>query len=176
MLEEQEKTLEALRTAIAMEIDGRECYLQAAKESNNEVGSKLLTSLAQSEEEHQRRFEEIYESIRKQRSWPEVSLDPGQRKQLRQLMEQTCELVGIDVQSNATELNALKTSIEKEKQSYDFYETQRQNAKYKAERDFYASLVAEEKEHELLLLDYYEYLVDPAGYFVKTEHPSLDGG
>ena len=33
-----------------------------------------------------------------------------------------------------------------------------------------------EKEHQLVLLDYYEYLKDPAGWFVKKEHPSLDGG
>ncbi|GAH21770.1 unnamed protein product, partial [marine sediment metagenome] len=28
----------------------------------------------------------------------------------------------------------------------------------------------------LVLLDYYEYLKDPAGWFVRKEHPSLDGG
>jgi len=30
--------------------------------------------------------------------------------------------------------------------------------------------------HELALIDYYDYLSDPAGWFVKKEHPSLDGG
>ncbi|GAI26187.1 unnamed protein product, partial [marine sediment metagenome] len=42
--------------------------------------------------------------------------------------------------------------------------------------DFYETLAAEEREHHLILLDYYEYLKDPAGWFVKKEHPSLDGG
>jgi hypothetical protein len=37
-------------------------------------------------------------------------------------------------------------------------------------------VAAEEREHHLILLDYYEYLKDPAGWFVKKEHPSLDGG
>ena len=50
------------------------------------------------------------------------------------------------------------------------------NATYGAERDFYETLAAEEREHYLILLDYYEYLKDPAGWFVKGEHPSLDGG
>jgi len=37
-------------------------------------------------------------------------------------------------------------------------------------------LAQEEREHELALLDYHDYLSDPAGWFVKSEHSSLDGG
>jgi len=37
-------------------------------------------------------------------------------------------------------------------------------------------VAAEEKEHYLILLDYYEFLKDPSGWFVGKEHPSLDGG
>ena len=44
------------------------------------------------------------------------------------------------------------------------------------ERVFYQALSAQEKEHHLILLDYYEYLKDPAAWFVEKEHHSLDGG
>jgi hypothetical protein len=37
-------------------------------------------------------------------------------------------------------------------------------------------LAAQEGEHHLILLDYYEFLKDPAAWFVQKEHPSLDGG
>jgi hypothetical protein len=46
---------------------------------------------------------------------------------------------------------------------------------YDTEKEFYEQL-AKEREHELALVDYYEYLADPAGWFVKIERPSLDGG
>ena len=39
----------------------------------------------------------------------------------------------------------------------------------------YETIVAEEREHKLVLLDYWEFLKNPADWFVKTEHPSLDG-
>ena len=37
------------------------------------------------------------------------------------------------------------------------------------------SSVAEESETYLALIDYLEYLDDPAGWFTKMEHHSLDG-
>jgi rubrerythrin len=63
-----------------------------------------------------------------------------------------------------------------ENQTYDFYQQQANLASYNAEREFYQALSAQEKEHHLVLLDYYEYLKDPAAWFVEKEHPSLDGG
>ena len=62
-----------------------------------------------------------------------------------------------------------------ENKTYDFYQDQLRGAAYDAERDFYQALSAQEKEHHLVLLDYYEYLKDPAGWFVGKEHHSLDG-
>ena len=42
-------------------------------------------------------------------------------------------------------------------------------------KDFYETIAGEEREHKLVLLDYYEYMHDPAGWYVKAEHHSLDG-
>jgi len=66
--------------------------------------------------------------------------------------------------------------MDMESKTYDFYKSQVKKATYAAEREFYETLAAEEREHHLILLDYYEYLKNPAGWFVKQEHPSLDGG
>ena len=51
MTTEQDKTLEALQIAIQMEIDGKEFYLKASRESSNELGKKLLQALAGEEDE-----------------------------------------------------------------------------------------------------------------------------
>ena len=45
-----------------------------------------------------------------------------------------------------------------------------------AEKDFYEKIAGEERGHKLILLDYYEYMKDPGGWYVKAEHTSLDGG
>ena len=60
MKTEQDKTLEALQIAIRMEINGKEYYLKASRESSNELGRKLLKSLATEEDAHRQKFEGIY--------------------------------------------------------------------------------------------------------------------
>ena len=63
-----------------------------------------------------------------------------------------------------------------EVKSYDYYQAQLKSATYSAGKAFYSALSAQEKQHQLILLDYYEYLKDPTSWFVKKEHHSLDGG
>ncbi|OGO21705.1 MAG: hypothetical protein A2144_13700 [Chloroflexi bacterium RBG_16_50_9] len=103
-------------------------------------------------------------------------MTPDRVSRLKQAFARTCDLTGMGVNGVATDFSAIETAIETEKKSYDFYNHQIENSVYDAEREFYRTVASEEREHELLLLDYYEYLSDPAGWFVKKEHPSLDGG
>ena len=176
MLTEQDKTLEALKIAIDMEQDGKECYLQASQESGNEVGRKLLQSLALEEGAHYRKIVEIYQVIQKNEGWPAVNFKTAGGKELRELFTTACELIGVNVKAVAPELDAINTAIAKEKKSYDFYKLQSRNATFDAERDFYEAVAGEEREHELVLLNYYEYLTDPVDWFTRVEHHSLDGG
>ena len=176
MVNEQDKILEALKIAIDMENDGKECYHQASQESGNEVGRKLLQSLALEEDTHRQKFVEIYQAMKKRKEWPATDFRPDKGKKLRALFSGTCELVGVNVKAGATEFDAINTAIDKEKKSYDFYNRQSQNAAYDGERDFYITLAGEEREHELILVNYYEYLTDPVDWFTRMEHHSLDGG
>ncbi|MBI4187181.1 MAG: ferritin family protein [Chloroflexi bacterium] len=176
MVTEQDRILAALRVAIEMETEGRECYLQASQESGNELGRKLLQSLAYEEDLHQKKFEEIYRAISGKEAWPKVEFRPDAGKGLRDLFDRTCHAIGINIKPETTELDAVQTAIGKEGKSYDFYKRQSKNAVYEAEREFYEALAAEEREHELVLLDYYEYFTDPVGWFVKKERSAVDGG
>ncbi len=175
MATEQDKTVGALQIAIQMEIDGKTYYLKASQESSNELGKKLLQSLAAEEDIHQRKFEEIYNAIRNKKSWPQTHFQPDGGKRLRTIFARATEKVVSHIKAPATELDAIQTAIDMETKTYDFYESQRKKATYEAEKDFYEAIAAEEQEHHLILLDYYEYLKDPAGWFVTKEHPSLDG-
>ena len=176
MVAEQDKALEALQIAVQMEIDGEEFYLKASQESSNELGRKLLQSLAVEEDFHRQKFEEIYDAIRSKKAWPKTDFQPDRGRRLRTIFARAIEEISSDVKAPATELGAIRTAMDMENKSYDFYRSQGESAAYETERDFYQTLAAEEREHHLVLLDYYEYLKDPAGWFVKKEHPSLDGG
>ena len=176
MVTEQDKMLEALQIAIQMETDGKEYYLRASQESSNELGRKLLQSLATEEDIHRQKFEEIYGAIRGKKAWPVSDFQPDGGKRLRTIFARATEEMDSNIKALATELDAIQTAMDMENKTYDFYKSQGGNATYDAERDFYETLAAEEREHHLILLDYYEYLKDPAGWFVRKEHPSLDGG
>jgi rubrerythrin len=173
---EQDKTLEALQIAIQMEIDGKKYYLKASQESSNELGKKLLQSLAAEEDSHRQKFEQIYDTIRKKKVWPVTDFQSDGGKRLRTIFVKAIEETGSKIKAPATELDAAQTAMDMENKTYDFYRSQREKATYDAERQFYHTLAGEEREHHLILLDYYEYLKDPAGWFVKKEHPSLNGG
>ena len=176
MTSERAKTLEALQVAIKMEIDGKELYRQAAAGSRNEAGRKLLQSLAEEEDVHRHKLEEIYKAVNANKTWPATGFEPDRVMKLSAAFAGTCRMTSANVPGVATEFDAINIAIQKEKESYDFYECRAQEATYQLERDFYEKVAAEERGHELVLVDYAEYLTDPAAWFVKTEHPSLDGG
>ena len=175
MKTEQDKTTEALRMAIQMETDGKEYYLQASQESNNELGKKLLQSLADEEDIHREKFAKIYNAIRDKKAWPAINFQPDRGKRLRTVFAQALEETGSDVKTLATELDAVQTAMAMENKTYDFYKGRSENATYGVEVEFYQALATQERIHHQVLLDYYEYLKDPAGWFVKKEHPSLEG-
>jgi rubrerythrin len=172
---EKNKTLEGLKIAIQMEIDGKEYYLKTSQKSSNKLGKKLLESLAAEEDVHRQKFEEIYNAIRNNKDWPVTDFQPDKGKKLKTLFTTATEDIATTTKGPETELNAIQTAMDMESKSYDFYQSQAKDASYDAERDFYKLLAAEERQHHLVLLDYYEYIEDPAGWFATKEHPSLDG-
>ena len=172
----QEKTTQALQYAIQMEIDGKVFYLKASHESGNDLGKKLLESLAAQEDYHRQKFEQIYENIRKSRDWPVVDFKPDGGKTLRTIFALEINKPAPKIKVAQTELDAVQKAMQIEDKSYDLYHDRYEQAGPGAERDFYEMIAAEEREHKLVLLDYYEFLHDPAGWFVKSERHSLDGG
>ena len=173
---EQDKTLKGLQVAIQMEIDGKEYYLKASRESGNELGKKLLEKLAAEEDSHRQRFEQIYNAIKDKKGWPTTDFQPDGGKTLRTIFARATDQMGAKAKAPATELDAIQTAMGMENKTFDYYTRQGSGATHNAERDFYYTVAGEEKEHYLILLDYYEYLKDPAAWFVQKEHHSLDGG
>lgn len=164
---------EALRLAIQMEKEGKKFYLEASKKSGNEAGQKLFRSLAREEDTHRRDFEKIYGSLRDKYEWP--STETATKKPRRRAITAGTAPQGTGAQRPADdEVTAVKTAIRMENDSYDFYRKQLARAAYPGEKAFYEALSAAESAHRLILVDYLEFLTDPAGYFVKKERPTLD--
>ena len=176
MAEEQETTAGALKTAIQMEIDGKEYYLKSSRTSTNELGKKLLEKLADEEEIHRKVFEDIYKQISAKKGWPEskISYDGGEG--LKTVFAAAIKAMAKDTKSIPTELTAIETAMDMENKTYDFYKKRSSLATFAGEKEFYEEIAAQEKEHHRILLDYYEFLKNPAAWYVQKEHQSLDGG
>jgi rubrerythrin len=176
MTTEQEKTTQALQYAIKMEIDGKVFYFQASRESGNELGRKLLASLAAQEDYHRQKFEQIYENMRKSRNWPLVDFKADSGRTQRNIFAIEISKPAINFKVAQTELDAVQKAMQMEDKSYDYYHDRYEQVGQGAERDYYETIAAEEREHKLVLLDYFEFLKDPASWYVRTERHSLDGG
>jgi len=176
MTTEQTKTLEGLQLAVQMEIDGKEFYQKASQRSNNELGRQLFQTLAAEEDIHRQKFEETYNAVSRKGSWSKPNFQPDGGKRLRTIFIKATEEVGANIKVPDTELDAVKTAIDMEIKSYELYKNRGQSAAFDAEREFYDIVATEEREHHMVMLDYQEYLSNPAGWFVSKEHPSLDMG
>lgn len=176
MATEQSQTLEGLKLAIQMEIDGKAYYQKASRGSDNQLGRQLFQNLAAEEDVHRRKFEEIYNDISRKRGWTTTDFQPDGGKRLRTIFIKVTEEIGANIRIPSTEFEAVKAAIDMEIKSYELYKNQSRDATSEMEREFFETVAAEEREHYLILLDYQEYLSDPAGWFVTKEHPSLDLG
>jgi len=171
-----EKTLNAIQTAIQMEIDGKKFYLASSQKSKNDLGKKLLQSLAEEEDLHRAKFEQIYNELRVKKAWPEIRVQGDGGKNLRTIFAQALEKPFSEKQPATSELDAIKIAIEMEIKTYEFYKQMSVESHHTAEKEFYDSLAGIEREHHLVLVDYAEFLKNPAGWFTGKEHHSLDAG
>lgn len=172
MQEERQNTVDALRTAMRMEIEGKEFYTRASEAAGNEAGKKLFLQLAAEEDSHRVVFTRIFEEVTGNRGWPETELSLDGGSALRSIFGHAIQ--DIQTMKTRSELDAVVKARELESRTYDFYTSRSRLAGDSAEGRLYQRIAEQEQQHSLVLADYYEYLNNPAGWFVKKEHPSLD--
>jgi rubrerythrin len=173
MEKEHSHTLEILQTALRMEIDGKKYYLQVSVSSSSEAGKKLFAALADEEDIHIQNFERIFNVIAAGQNWPEVQLGPGSAASIAGIFDKPP--VGIKG-ATSTELKSVQKAMDMEKKTLDYYTAQSRNEIIPAAFRYYTDLAGQEKIHYNLLLDYFEFIKDPAQWFTVKERHSLDGG
>jgi rubrerythrin len=172
MENEQAKTIEVLQLAIQMEVEGKEFYQQASQRSSNKLAKDLFQRLAEEEDEHRKKFEEIYAALKKGQDWPDVKPPSDRATRIKSIFAEATNELGSKIKVAESELDAVKTAMNMEIKTYDLYRSRSEQSTLPREKQFYQALAAEERGHHLALLDSYEYLTDPAGW---KEH-RLNGG
>ena len=175
MSQEHDASLAALQTALKMEEDGKEFYLKAAKASGNKLGSHLFKQLAAEEDIHREVFKNIYNKIKKEQQWPDTGYTPDQGRKIKTVFAAAMENMDKNYKAAQAEVDAVKTGLEMEKKTLDFYRDRSAHTGLYSEKHMYVAIAEQESEHARVLQEYFEFISDPAGYFVKTEHTSVDG-
>jgi len=173
--EEAKKIMGIVQDAIRMEVEGKEFYQQASQKSSNKLAKELFRRLASEEDEHREKFAEIFQALQKGQDWPDVEPPSSGGKQLKSIFTQATKELGSEVKVAESELEAIKTAMDMENKTHDFYHSRSEQSTLPLEKSFYQSLAAEERGHYLALVDSHEYLTDPAGWFTRKEHWAMDG-
>jgi rubrerythrin len=175
MENEQARTIEVLQLAVQMEIEGKEFYHKASRKSSNKLAKELFQQLANEEDVHRKKFEEIYKAFKRVQNWPDVEPPVEKGRRLKTLFAEATKTLGSKFKVAESELEAIKLAMDMEVRSYNLYNARSAESTLPVEKQFYKTLAGEERGHHLALLDSYEYLSDPVGWFTKKEHWSLDG-
>jgi rubrerythrin len=175
MENEQARTVKVLQLAVQMEVEGKEFYQKASRKSSNKLAKELFHQLAIEEDVHRRKFVAIYETLKRKQNWPDVTPPFEKGKKLKSLFAEAIKSLGKTFKVAESELEAIKIAMNMEVRSYNLYDSRSAESTLPVEKQFYKTLAGEERGHHLALLDTYEYLSDPAGWFTKKEHWSLDG-
>lgn len=172
---DEKERLNALEVALNNEMREREFYLKNAKRTKNPLGKKMFQQIGDEELEHYERLKQLQEKWERQEKWPEtVPLkvrDTVVKDLLLDLLQKVEEVSGGD----DDDLEAVRTAIDFEAKGAKLYAELRDAVSDIREKEFFGILARIENEHYLSLKDTEEYFTDPASWYRKAEHHSLDG-
>jgi len=162
---------EALKKAIQMEEEGKQFYLKAAKEAKNLLVKRVFEQLAQEEDLHIKKINEVYHLLKEEKplGWITSVGDSSRVQKVFQecLMEQA--------KGAQDEIQALHFALAREEESIKYYENLAAQTDNNKEKRFYLTLSREERDHYLTILDSIEYLTDPVGWLQVHEKTGLEG-
>ena len=172
---QKEVKRDPLEIAVGMEIEGKEFYLKAGEKSGDQFGQKLFARLAREEDFHAVKALEIANALKSGQTPATIEnlFDAGKR--INSIFAWAQKDIEPRKQIAQDEFDAIRLALDLEERTRTFYKEQSTKAETEFERSFFKALMNEERGHYLSLVDYREYLTDPASWFVKAEHHSLDG-
>ena len=176
MAKEQGKTLDTFCTAIEMKEKKRALYEAAMKACPDQVGIETFKMLRDSEADHLKRIEEVFEKLKKGKVSADAcrfhSFDTEDKKVL---LRKVASERGKVPKACLDDVAAIETGIKLENATIDYFEKRLKQAADPIEREFLERMIAEEREHHILLADLKFYYVDTGNWFLEKGRQTLDG-
>lgn len=172
---DENERLNALKVALDNEMRERQFYLQNAERTTNPAGKAMFKEIADDETEHYKRLSELHTKWVKQEKWPETVPLKVKETVVRDILKDFLRQAATLPKGDDDDLKAIRTAIDFEQRGVTHYSKLRDSVSNPREREFFDLLTRMEHEHYLSLKDTEEFLTDPADWYRKHEHHSLDG-
>jgi rubrerythrin len=167
--------LNALEVALNNETREREFYIKNAKRTKNPLGKKMFKQIGDDELEHYQRLKQLHQKWEKQERWPETVPLKVKDTIVRDILLEFVKKVDMTAKGDSDDLEAVRTAIDFEAKGTKYYAELRDSVSDLKEKQFFDLLSRMENEHYLSLKDTEEYFIDPASWYRKAEHHTLDG-
>jgi rubrerythrin len=167
--------LNALEVALNNEKREREFYLKNSKRTKNPLGKRMFQQIGDDELEHYERLRQLHQKWRKQEKWPETVPLRVKDTVVKDILLDFVKKVDMTAKGDADDLEAVRTALDFEARGAKFYAELRDSVSDSKEKQFFDLLSRMENEHYLSLKDTEEYFIDPASWYRKVEHHTLDG-
>jgi len=166
---------DVLESALKLEEDGRDFYLEMASKAPNEYAQKTFESFAEDEKKHIEWLREI--------SDPEANFTHSDRQEVSRIYGRLQSIFsGIPEEkrdglaSEEDDIILIDLAIDKEEESIQAYSEWADQAEDEEIRKLFAILVDFEKNHRKLLNNVKNYLESSGDWFMSEEQWIFDGG
>ena len=167
--------LNALEVALNNEMREREFYLKNAKRTKNPLGKKMFQQIGDDELEHYERLKQLHQTWAKKEKWPETVPLKVKDTIVKDILLEFLQKVDQTGKGDSDDLEAVRTAIDFEAKGKKYYAELRDSVTNPKEKEFFDLLSKMENEHYVSLKDTEEYFIDPASWYQKVEHHTLDG-
>ena len=167
--------LNALEVALNNETREREFYIKNAKRTKNPLGKAMFKQIGDDELEHYERLKQLHQKWAKQEKWPETVPLRVKNTNVKEILVEFIKKVDEKVEGDDDDLKAVRIAIDFEAKGAKFYADLRDSVSDSKEKEFFDLLSRIENEHYLSLKDTEEYFIDPASWYRRVEHHTLDG-
>jgi rubrerythrin len=171
----EKERLNALEVALKNEVREREFYLKNAARTKNPLGKHMFQQIGDEELEHYERLKQLQKKWEKGEKWPATVPLTVKGTVVRNILRDIVKKVDEMPIEDANDLKAVRKAIDFEAKGAKYYAELRDKLSDSKEKAFFNLLSQIENEHYLTLKDTEEYLTDPASWYRRMEHHSLDG-
>lgn len=176
MAKGQGNTLDTFCTVMELKEKKRALYEAAMKTCPDQVGIETFRMLKDSEADHLKRMEEVYAELKKGKvSADACSFHSFDTKDKKELLRKVAEERGKLPKACLDDVAAIETGIKLENVSIEYFEKQLSLAGDPLEREFLKRMIAEEREHYILLADLKFYYADTEAWLLEKGRQVLDG-